>query len=197
MVGSLYCISSVLDECQTACNVWQYSRWNIFFFLPELEKRTGKAPWEVIRWKWQRQKDDWQGKRGEEREERGILCFSLWGIEMTSVWNIAFIHCGVSFVLRKRRKRGRNPTGWGETSRPPHTHTHIYTAWLLILNVVLHFPSKQITLSLMNLAVIMFWSSILHLPLLHRVLIPLAVPPQNLKTRYVVMDYYKKKHFQL
>ena len=159
-----------------------------------MEERTGKKPREAVGWKWQRQrkrqKDNRQGKRGEEREKGGVTSQTS-NIWMISLWNVS-THFGFSFVFRKKRKRRRNPTGWGETSSSvmasclTHTHTHSarpLSLYLIFFTIMFQFPNKQIFSSLMNPAFIVFLSSILHLPPPHRVLIPPAAPPQILKTK--------------
>lgn len=52
-----------------------------------------------------------------------------------------------------------------------------------VISVVFLILNQCQTSNLTNPALIVFWSSILHLPPPHRVLIPPAVPPQNLTVR--------------
>ena len=119
-----------------------------------MEERTGKKPREAVGWKWQRQrerqKDNRQGKRGEEREKGGVTSQTS-NIWMISLWNVS-THFGFSFVFRKKRKRRRNPTGWGETSSSvmasclTHTHTHtLCSSFVPLFNLLYyHVPvSKQ------------------------------------------------------
>lgn len=144
-----------------------------------------------------------------KRKKRYVI--NLYSIWMILLWAVSLTYFEFVFVFRKRKKKRRNPVGWEETfsvlmllepyplyslthkHTPSLSHTQIYFLCVgLLLRLSLTWDAflfhpitylMWITSSLMNPAVIVFWSSILHPPPPHRVLILPAAPPQSLRMR--------------